>query len=400
MATAIHPIVVEDASALAELSYDWEVSSAPDVSPAIGPAWLQATDGIDPRIPPCQYLLTRNGPDQLAALPIHLVPAPATPDADPRSYFGGTTETPSQQVCCGSREASPAADILADLENSDVFPALVLGSLPGYKTEILHTYWTPELAASFADAAISYARAQGIATIVAPWVADQGSGKALARELQRRGAVASFWAVEDYIPMRHESLQAHLAAARNRDRYRYQQDMKNAKAIGLDVRTLTTAELSSNLSRIGTMVAANRRRYGYDITETHVPAVLTRLLELGVPLLAVGGLQGDRLVACCVSLEKSARVYAKYAGFDYDTLGTRSGAHFVVVVYGTLRAAYDRKSHAVEYGVGAHQAKALRGCKSREITSYLLTDQPHVRGTFAAAGAVNAPLRRAEYGSV
>ncbi len=145
------------------------------------------------------------------------------------------------------------------------------------------------------------------------------------------------------------------------------------------------------------MTAANRRRYGYDITEKHIPAVLTRLLKLGVPLLAVGGFQQDRLVACCVSIEKGKRVYAKYAGFDYGTLGTRSGAHFAVVMYGTLTAAYERKAGIIEYGVGAHRTKALRGCKPRDVTSYLLTGQQHVRDTFAAAA--NTPLRTAEYAS-
>jgi hypothetical protein len=397
--TAIQPITVKDASALTGLAYDWEIRSAPDASPAIGPAWLQATDGIDPRIPPCQYLLTRPSQDHLAALPMHVAVTPATPDADPRSYFGGTTETPTQQVCCGSRETSPAADILTGLKTTDVFPALVLGSLPGYRTEILHTYWTPDLAADFVDAAIAHARAHNITTIVAPWVADKGSGKALARELQRRGAAASFWAVEDYLPLRQESLQAHLAAGRNRDRYRYQQDMKTAASIGLTVRPLTTAELCGNLSWIGAMAAANRRRYGYDITETHIPTVLTRLLELGVPLLAVGGFQDDRLVACCVSIEKGDRVYAKYAGFDYSTLGTRSGAHFAVVMYGTLAAAYERKARAIEYGIGVHRAKALRGCQPRDVTSYLLTDHQDVHDAFTAAAAINTPLRRAEYAS-
>jgi hypothetical protein len=327
--TETQQITVEDASALTGLAYDWEVRSAPDAAPAVGPAWLQATNGIDPRTPPCQYLLTRPSQDQLAALPMHVALTPGTPDADPRSYFGGTTGTPDQQVCCGSRETSPAAGILAGLKNSDVFPALVLGSLPGYRTELLHTYWTPDLAANFLDAAIAYARSHNIATVVAPWVPDKGSGKALARELRHRGAVASFWAVEDYLPMRQESLQAHLTAGRSRDRYRYQQDMKSAASIGLDVRPLTTAELRSNLSWIGTMAAANRRRYGYDITETHIPTVLTRLAELGVP----------------------------------------------------------------------HRAKALRGCKPRDVTSYLLTDQQQVREAFTAAAAVNTPHRRAEYAS-
>lgn len=398
MTAATQPITVEEAGALAELTYTWEAESAPDASPMAGPAWLRANDGIDPRIPPCRYLLARPSHDQLAALPIHVVHRPATPDSDPRSYFGGTTDIPAGQVCCGSQQTSPAAKILAGLDTADLFPALVLGSMPGYKTEILYSYWTPQLAADLLDAAAAYAREQNIATIVAPWVADRGSGKALARELRRRGAVPSFWAVEDYLPLRHGSLDAHVAAARHRDRYRYREDMKSAKALGIDVRTLTPAELRGNLGRIGTLEAATRRRYGQAAADTEAPQVLARLLEHAVPLLAVGGFQQDRLVACCVSLEKGTSLYAKYAGFDYATLGTRSGAYFAVVMYGTLAAAYDRKARVVEYGIGGHRAKTLRGCQSRDVTSLLLTTQPHVRDLFSAAAAVNTPLRRAVYG--
>lgn len=398
--TAATPLVtVADASALTGLSYAWEAQSAPDASPMAGPAWLHATDGIDPRIPPWHCLLARPGPGQLAALPMHLVTAPATPDTDPRSYFGGTTETPAGQVCCGSQQPSPAAQILTGLEPADIFPALVLGSLTGYKTEILHTCWTPGLAAAFLNAALAYARTHHIATIIAPWIADRGSGKVLARELRRRGAVASFWAAEDYLPLRHGSLQAHLATARNRDRYRYHRDAKTAETIGLTIRPLTPGELSGSLGRIGTLVAANRHRHGQDVAETDAPKILARLAELDVPLLAVGGFQHGQLVACCVSLEKGDRIYAKYAGFDYDALGARSGAHFTVVIYGTLAAAYDRKARVVEYGIGAHRAKALRGCRPRDVTSYLLTDRPHVRNAFTTAAAINTPLRRAEYAS-
>ena len=148
------PITVEDAAALAGLTYTWEVESAPDASPMAGPARLRANDGIDPRIPPCRYLLARPSQGQLAALPMHAVHSPTTPYADPRSYFGGTAEITAGQVCCGSQQSFPAAQTLARLGTADVFPALVLGSLPGYKTEILHSYWTPELAADLVDAAI------------------------------------------------------------------------------------------------------------------------------------------------------------------------------------------------------------------------------------------------------
>ena len=71
-----------------------------------------------------------------------------------------------------------------------------------------------------------------------------------------------------------------------------------------------------DLSRIGTLEAATRRRYGQDVADTEAPQVLARLLELDVPLVAVGGFRDGQLAACCVSLEKGDRLYAKYAGFD------------------------------------------------------------------------------------
>lgn len=400
MTAVTQQVTVEDAEALAELTYGWEVESAPDASPSSGPAWLRAYEGIDPRRPPCRYLLTRPGHAQVAAVPMHIAYGPVTPDADPRSYFGASAETFAERVCCGSQQVSPAAEVLASLDLDDIFPALILGSMPGYKTEVLHSYWTPELAGDLIDAAISYAQAEGIATILAPWVADHGSGRALGRELSQRGAVSVFWAVEHYIPLRHESLQAHLAAARSRDRYRYRCDMATAERIGLTVRRIGTDELRDRMHRIGVLAAATRRKYGQEIDETEIPTVLTRHLDLGVPLLTVGGFQEDKLVACCVSVEKGDRVYVKHGGFDYHALGTRSGAHFAVVMYGTLAAAFDRKARLVEYGIGAHQTKTLRGCQSRMVTSYLLTDRPHVRDIFSAAAVLNAPLRLAEQAGI
>lgn len=397
MTVGTQRITVEDAGGLAEVTYDWEVQAARDASPTAGPTWLRATDGVDPRIPPCRYLVARRGPGELAVLPMHVVAAPATPDADPRSYFGGSPEAGTEPVCCGLQQISPAAQTLAHLSNDKVFPTLLLGPLTGYKSEILHSFWAPDLAADLIDAARTYARDQHIPTIVAPWIADRGSGKALARELRRRGAVASFWAVEDYLPLQHGSLQAHLAALRSRDRYRYRQDMRAAEALDLSIRALSVDELRDNRERIGALAAANRRRHGQDIAETGVSKVLARLLELGVPLLCAGGFRDSRLVACCVSVIKADRIYAKYAGFDYDTLGLRSGAHFAVVIYGTLSAAYDRGARVVEYGIGAHQAKALRRCQPRNVTSYFLTDRPQVRDIFESAATLNAPHRRAEY---
>jgi Acetyltransferase (GNAT) domain len=102
-------------------------------------------------------------------------------------------------------------------------------------------------------------------------------------------------------------------------------------------------------------------------------------------------------VACCISLRKRDRLYAKYAGFDYDILGTRSGLYAPVVIWATLAAAYQTGCSAVEFGVGAHQAKIIRGCLSRPIESYLLTEDAYVREMFKQAALASRNDRGAEY---
>ena len=65
-------------------------------------------------------------------------------------------------------------------------------------------------------------------------------------------------------------------------------------------------------------------------------------------------------------------------------------------MYGTLAAAYDRKTRVVEYGIGGHRAKALRGCQPRDVTSCLLTPTTSTSATlhFSRRDQRPPPARR------
>jgi predicted N-acyltransferase len=109
--------------------------------------------------------------------------------------------------------------------------------------------------------------------------------------------------------------------------------------------------------------------------------LLSGLLEAGVDLRAYLGNRDGQLVASCVVLRKGDRLLPKWAGFDYAMIGERSGVYFSMVLNAPVRDAYTEGLRWVEFGAGAHQAKNLRGCQARQISTALLLADPSIRRT-------------------
>ncbi len=410
----VQPLVEQRGAAAAiagdqvpEASYRWEAEHAPAASPFAGPTWISSQRRDDDQGDPCRYIAVRRYGD-VAVLPVQVISSPACPDEDPRSYFGWQPATGPQACYCGPPQGAPAdcddscgesgqmADLLDVVGHDLLFPVLVLGSLTGYQSEILHPEPAPDLADAVLDAAIGYARRAGARTMLAPCVPDRGGGPPLARALAARGAVRAFWAQEDYMLAPHSSIASHVASAPKRHRYYYNRDQRAAAKHGVQIRTASGPDLGPHLQACSALVAANKRRYGLAAPRDEVTQTVLHLEQAGFPVLATLAFAGARLVACCISLRKRDRLYAKYAGFDYDILGTRSGVYAPVVIWATLAAAYQTSCSAVEFGVGAHQAKIMRGCLSRRIESYLLTEDAYVREMFQQAASRSR--RRTEFG--
>jgi len=390
-------LTIEVHDRLPALTYQWEQAAASDSSPSAGPMWLGVFEQRNPTVA-ARHLLATRGDTELALLPGYLLHRPGHPDLDPRTYLGWRPVS-GEAVCCDS--ASFGGDqqpgLLDQLDPARFFPALLLGSPFGYKTEIVHSFWQADLAQRLLEAAVEQASREGVQTIYAPWVADHASGAALAQALERAGAVPSFWAFEDYFPLDHGSYQAHLARMKWARRYRHRKDLEAADALGLTVRPLLDSELDRHLVRIGELSASNRQKYGVDATADDAPAVIRELQAAGVGVLVTGGFLDGELVACCVTFIKGDRVYAKYTGVAYDLLGERSGAYFTVVLHAVIDAAYRRGYRAVEFGVGAHQAKALRGCASRTVTSYTLPADPTMTSLVQQTAQASAQRRSNDF---
>lgn len=408
----LRPVVEPSGTArdhVPEASYRWEAEHAPAASPFAGPTWRSSEQRDDDPDDRCRYIAVRWRGD-VAMLPVQVINSPSGPDEDPRSYFGWQPATGPGACSCDSSQRTPvdlddscgksrqAADLLDGLGHEPLFPVLLLGSLTGYQSEILHPEPAPDLADAVLDAALRYARRTGARTLLAPWVPDRGGGPPLARALAARGAVRAFWAVEDYMSAPHGSIASHVASLPKRERYYYNRDQRAAAKHGVQIRTVAEQALDQHLQACSAMVAANRRRYGMAASGDQAIQTVLHLKQAGFPVLAALGFAGSRLVACCISLRKRERLYAKYVGFDYDFLGTRSGVYAPVAIWAPLAAAYQVGCSAVEFGVGAHEAKIRRGCLSRPIESYLLTEDAYVRQMFQRAAEAIRSRHSAEFG--
>jgi hypothetical protein len=383
---------LEDETAL---DFTWECEAAPSASPFAGPLWAAAVRGTSPQPEPIQWATARVG-GAAGALAFQVIERPVSADTDPRSYFGWRPAA-LEGGCCGTPLSDDLAPDLESLAPDDLFPMLLLGSLAGFQSEVLHPRPTAQVANALIGTAMDATRPRA-RSVLAPWVSTRPGGVALAEALEQRRSVTTFWAVEDHLELPHGSFADHLAALNYRARYRARQDMAVYERTGLERATVVGPELKALAEPMSRLVAANKARHGMASRAHELPQAIDTVVSAGVPVVATTASKDGELVACCVSIAKDGRLYAKYAGFDYERVGTRSGLYPAVVLWATVEAAYELGCRAVEFGVGAHEAKRIRGCASRELVSHLVVHNPSVRVRFDAASALSSRSRRQEYG--
>jgi len=91
-------------------------------------------------------------------------------------------------------------------------------------------------------------------------------------------------------------------------------------------------------------------------------------------------------------------MFVKWAGFDYAAVGERSGIYFALVLDAPVSDAYAEGLRTVEFGAGAHQAKTLRGCTPRAVTTAMVMADPALRPQVASWLDAFAASRRVAFG--
>ncbi|MFG3702248.1 GNAT family N-acetyltransferase [Micromonospora sp. NPDC047620] len=384
---------------LPQMGWAQELDALTDAWPYVSPPFLAANEQAMPEAKPWHTIATR-ARGELALLPGYVLTADPAVDHDPRTYLGWQPPT-GDTVCCGVDVAATVTAEIDALDPQAFFPALLLGSPLGYRTEVAYNFWTPTLFAAMVDKLVPAAFAAGIRSIVAPWICARAGNDSLVAALERTGGHATFWGFEDYVRLDAGSWDGHLTNLPAKKRQRITGDARRAAATGIRIQRVDGEAIRPYAARIAELTCLNREKNGAGERPEHIATMLTVLLDAGVDLRAyLGSLDGD-VVASCVVFRKGHHLLPKWAGFDYQRLGERSGIYFALVLNAPVRDAYAEGLRTVEFGAGAHEAKTLRGCQSREITTVMvLADQalrPRVAELLDAFGAArrvafNAPV--------
>lgn len=389
-------VAVTSGQGLPDLDWAAELAQLTSSWPYLGPTWLGATEKVMPEARPWHTIATR-ARGEFALTAGYVFDGSPAVDHEPRTYLGW--QPPSgDEVCCGAQCDSSISDAVGALGTGPFFPVLLLGSPLGYRTEVAYNFWTPTLMSAIASALVPAAFEEGVRCIIAPWIPDRRGNQALVDALEQAGGHAAFWGYEDFMRLDAGSWDAHLAALPLKKRQRIKADARRASAEGVQIERVDGAAIRPYVSRIAELTCLNREKNGAGEEPSHIAGLLTALLDGGADVRAYLGHKDGALVASCVTISKDHRLFVKWAGFDYGVVGERSGIYFAMVLNAPVRDAYAEDLRTVEFGAGAHQAKALRGCTTRTMTTVMVLSDPLLRPQ--AAGWLDAfgRSRRAAFG--
>ncbi|MCM2580233.1 GNAT family N-acetyltransferase [Streptomyces meridianus] len=389
-------VVISTGQTLPHMDWTGELADLTDSWPYLGPTWLAATEKVLPEAQPWHTVAGR-ARGELALLPGYILSTPPVVDHEPRTYLGRRAPT-GEEVCCGAEtDAARSAEIDA-LGTEPFFPTLLLGSPLGYRTEVAYNFWAPTLMGAIVDRLVPAALEAGVRCILAPWIPDRRGNEALVSALDAAGAHSTFWGYEDFISLDAPDWDGHLAALPLKKRQRIKGDVRRAEAAGVAIRRVDGTDIRPHVQRIAELTCLNREKNGAGEQPEHIVGILSALIDQGADVRAYLGYKNDALVATCVAIRKNHRLFPKWAGFDYPAIGERSGIYFALVLDAPVRDAYAEGLRTVEFGAGAHQAKALRGCTPRAVTTSMLLADPALRPRATAWLDAFGRTRRAAFG--
>lgn len=373
-----------------------DVAAAPDTWPFLSGAWLRGTTAaLSGTAAPLHGVATRARGEE-AWLPAYLFKEPPAVDWDPRTYLGW--ERPDgMQVCCGVETACGVSDEVAAWGVEAFFPAVVVGSPLGYRSEAAYNFWSPGLLGRLTDQVLDAAREQGARAVVAPWVPDRRGNEEILDAFRGAGGSVGYWGLDDHLELDADSYADHVARQPRKRRQRMTADQTALARAGLQVRRVEGAGLEPYVDRIAELVCLNREKNGAGEEPHHISTVMREVLAAGAEPWGYLGLLDGQVVAACVAIPRGRRLFVKWAGFDYEALGTRSGLYFSFCFDMPLRDAYGAGMRWMELGSGAHEAKALRGCASREVTTALWLADEALRPRAAELLADFGERRRAAF---
>ncbi|MFD6968566.1 GNAT family N-acetyltransferase [Streptomyces sp. NPDC059979] len=373
------------------------VPQATDPAPYVLPDWLRATEASLAGAKPWHTVAERSE-DELAFLPGFLFDADPIVEADPRTYLGWQPKSGAVACCSATTSCCDTNDTVEAMGEEVFFPTLLLGSPLGYRSEASASVEDPLLVADLIDRIVPAAAEAGVRSIIAPWLHDSPHSEVLALALQAYGGDIAFHGENNLLSLQHDSYDAYLASLPSRKRRRVKLDSDHAASSGTRIERKDREELRPLVGRISELITQNRQKYSGGEDITHIHALISALVEGGADVRAYLAYKDDQVAAVSVTVRQGKRLFVKWAGFDYEALGERSGIYFEIVMDRPLRDAYAEGVTAIEAGPGADEAKRLRGFKPHQLRSAVLVTDTALRPEVAKLHAAYGQARRAALG--
>ncbi|MGL4176216.1 MAG: GNAT family N-acetyltransferase [Dermatophilaceae bacterium] len=383
---------------LASTGWDTDTADMPDVWPYLSTSWLAGTTtALATSAQPMHALASRSRGEH-AWLPAYLFEESTGVDWDPRTYLGW--EAPDgAEVCCGVNPDRVASDEVASWGERALFPCLVVGSPLGYRSEPAYNFWVPGMVEALTDRLLEAATEAGAASVVAPWVPERAGNGELLAGFRGAGGLTTYWGLEDHLRLDAESYEEHVATLPKKRRQRLRHDQVQLARSGLTARHVRGPEIEPYVERVAELVCLNREKNGASQEPNQVVAVLRALLAANADLWGYLGELDGHVVVACVAIRRQRRLFVKWAGFDYGVVGTRSGLYFPFCFDMPMRDAYAEGVRTLEFGAGAHEAKALRGCDARVLNTAMWLRDEALRPTAASLLAAFGDRRRESFGA-
>ena len=361
---------------LPDLGWAGELASLTEASPYLGPTWLAATEKAMPELLPWHTIATR-ARGELALTAGYILAAPGG-GRDPRTYLGWQPPA-GAGTRRGDRETLALSAEIDALGAEPFFPALLLGSPMGYRTEVAYNFWTRSLMAAIVGTLVPAAFDAGVRCVIAPWIPDRRGNEDFVDALTAAGGHSALRGHEDYVRLDSGGWDEHVMALQPEQRSRLTRDSQRAAAAGVAIERVDGSCMRPHIAAIAELACMSGLDSGAAVTPSRIAGMLSALLDAGADVRAYLGRKEDVLTASCVGIRKNHRLYVTCAGFRPAAVGDDSAACGTLLFDASVRDAYAEGLRTVEFGSSPQHASMPRGCVPRAVTTVMVLAEAQLR---------------------
>ncbi|WP_267595498.1 GNAT family N-acetyltransferase [Carbonactinospora thermoautotrophica] len=352
--------MIESATHIADVAQSWRLVD-PDGSVLTTPEWL-ATDE-EGRAGPRRYLVQRSGPDgrPVGALAAYRIEAGEFPTYDPVALLLSPLTEPRaadphdvQRIRGGQEELTR--------EREALYPAAAC-MLPGaYLPGVVGRDAAVDV---LLDRFEELAREWGCRTSAVLHVPEDD--RRLRAALEARGYVGASFVAQAVLPVAWSSFDDYLATLRRNRRTSIRRERRVFAESGMRVRRVSVESAGPAMAALH---AAQLRRYGHDIAEERLAALIERIRRHLAPWCTVLVAERDgELEGFVLAYEKSGELHPKMTGFS--KYAQQHFGYFNLLYYEVLEYAMARGVRSVVLGPETYEAKVARGALLHPRTTYL-----------------------------